>query len=255
MNRQSAIFFILFSGLLFSSCKDYKVEEPKAPGKILVLCDDYNVDNWYAYLDSFDKYQIKLTLYVSNFHHFTPQQIGKLRAFQNRFDDIGFHTLNHPTYAINTVDTAYINQYLLEEIDLGIERMRTEGFYPTAFAFPGDVHNQQIFDSLKTRFRYVRQGSIGFFDFWKRHKDYNLTPKLKDHFYTYFLENASLFKMDETVDMIKEDLRNGKNISFCIHSLTEDNFPFTTSPTQFFALIRSLQETQARYVTVSEFFQ
>lgn len=47
-----AIFLIVFA----NACeKEKKFPEDKVPGKLVLVCDDWNVDNWYSYLDSFEK--------------------------------------------------------------------------------------------------------------------------------------------------------------------------------------------------------
>src|SRR5688572_4064612 len=75
--------------------KEKKERIDRKPGKLVLVCDDWNVENWYSYLDSFEKYDMAMTFYVSHFHTMDSVKKTKLLDLQNRGHEIAYHTLNH----------------------------------------------------------------------------------------------------------------------------------------------------------------
>ncbi|MHB1278855.1 MAG: polysaccharide deacetylase family protein [Bacteroidia bacterium] len=248
--------FLVCSVILFlNACeKEKKPSEVKVPGKLVLVCDDWNVDNWYSFLDSFEKYDIVLTFYVSHFHTMSPEQKAKLLDLQSRGHEIAYHTLHHIPW-----DTAYtqieMDAYLRVEIDSGVALLRNEGFVINCFAFPGEVYDSAIFQHLRDRFAHVRTSHFGYFEYWLRRREFSLMPDKDQPFRSYALDNASLFAMDGNGEMILEDLKAGTNVAVLFHSLTYENHQYTTNPADFFGLIKGVHDAGVHFSTVSGFYR
>lgn len=249
------LFIVIFLILFLNACKKEKtLPEDKIPGKLILVCDDWNIDNWYSYLDSFEKYDMALTFYVSHFHTMGPDQKAKLMDLQNRGHEIAYHTLHHIPW-----DTAYtqteIDEYLRIEIDSGVALLRNEGFFVNCFAFPGEHYDPGIFQAVKSRFAHVRTSHFGYFEYWLRRREYALMPDKNQPFRSYALDNASLFATDGNGEMILDDLKAGTNVALLFHSLTYENLPYTTNPSDFFQLIQGVYGAGIPFSTVSAFYR
>jgi len=222
-------------------------------GKVLLLCDDFNIDNWYQYKDSFAKYEIPVSFFVSHFHQMDSVHVLKLKQLSLAGHEIAYHTLNHPH--LNDNPSFELASYLRSEIDSGFQLMRKAGFNPQAFAFPGDYMTKEWKDSLQSRFPIVRSGSYGFFEYWKRRRSFNLVPEKADSFWCYDIGLNSRFAEDDNMLMMLEDVSEGKNLALLFHSLNDSSTNYTTPAASFFALIREFKRDGAQFVTVSEFYQ
>lgn len=239
--------------ILMGCHKDKDSKNVVNPGKLIVVCDDWNVDNWYTYVDSFDKYKMRITFYVSHFHEMNSMKKGKLLDLQNRGHEIAYHTLNHPTWD-STNSQKEIDEYLRVEIDSGLNLLRNSGLNVSSFAFPGEIYDSAIFHLVSTRFDHVRSGHFGYFEYWLRRREYTLTPDENMEFWSYSIDNASLFEVDGTMDMIIEDLLSGKHVALLMHSLTYEQIMYTTNPEKFFHFIRVLNNKGIQFNTVNKFY-
>jgi|GEM_PF-2313357 len=249
LNKPLLFLSLLFS-LLWISCETQPYQEQ---GKVVLLCDDFNVTNWYQYKDSFEKYGIPVSFFVSHFHQMDSVQILKLHQLSEAGNEIAYHTLNHPQ--LNNEEPIELEAYLKTEIDSGYQLMRLAGFNPQSFAFPGNQSNRQWQDSLKVRFPYVRAGSFGYFEYWKRRRSFELSADKPDSFWCYDIGSNSNFMADDNMLMLLEDVSLGKNIALLFHSIGDSNTIYTTPVEPFFALIRDLYRDGAHFVTVSQFYE
>lgn len=244
------LFVLLSVSFGWISCESQPYQEQ---GKVLLLCDDYYIDNWYQYKDSFEKYDIPVSFFVSHFHQMDSFHVIKLKRLSAAGHEIAYHTLNHPD--LNNHLSLELTSYLKTEIDSGFELMRNAGFNPQAFAFPGDHSNKELQDSLRNRFPIVRSGSFGYFEYWDRRRSYELDPEKPDSFWCYDIGLNSRFAEDDNMLMMLEDVSEGKNLALLFHSLNDSNTTYTTPAESFFALIRELKRDGAHFVTVSDFYQ
>lgn len=243
---------VFLSALLFLfSCQSSTRQIPE-PGKVLILFDDYNIDNWEIYKDSLKKYGIHATFYVSQFDQMNPQQRQGLAGLKNAGHEIAYHTLHHPELNPNSkLDEV---MYLQTEIDSGIKMMEKAGFKPACFAFPGDVYTTSIRDSVQSRFMSVRKGSFGYFEYWERRREYQLKTNQPEDFMCYDIGLNSRFADDDNMRMMAEDIANGKNVALLLHSFDDSTSIYTTPSEEFFRMIRIFQQSGARYNSVCEFF-
>jgi len=245
------VFIVVFSlSLGWISCESQPYKEQ---GKVLLLCDDFLIDNWYQYKDSFEKYDIPVSFFVSHFHQMNASKVAKLHQLVEAGHEIAYHTLNHIQEGEGV--QIELGTYLKTEIDSGYQLMRLAGFNPQAFAFPGDHSKKAWRDSLRSRFPIVRTGSYGFFEYWERRRSFNLDPEKPDSFWCYDIGLNSRFAEDDNMLMMLEDVSSGKNLALLFHSLSDSNTTYTTPAESFFALIREFKRDGAQFVTVSDFYE
>lgn len=251
MNKvlNSSFYFLLLLSLVWISCDSPPHQER---GKVLLLCDDYHINNWHQYKDSFIKYDIPVSFFVSHFHQMDAPAIAKLHQLEKSGHEIAYHTLNH----IQEGDGIEIElgSYLRTEIDSGFQLMRHAGFNPHVFAFPGDHSKEAWRDSLRSRFPIVRAGSFGYFEYWERRRSFSLQADKPDSFWCYDIGLNSRFTEDDNMLMMLEDVSEGKNIALLFHSFDDSSTLYTTPAETFFALIREFKRDGAEFMTVSEFY-
>ena len=92
------------------------------PGGIAVTFDDAFVDEWHALREMLNRYNAKVTFFVSHFNRLGQYSIDKLKALRDDGHEIGFHGLKHLN-AVKFMESRPIEQYMNEEILPGIEMM------------------------------------------------------------------------------------------------------------------------------------
>ena len=125
---------------------------------IVLTFDDDHVESWYANKSVFNKYNAKVTFFITRPYKLSNTQIDMLLQLQAEGHEIACHTLNHFN-AINFIDSIGIEGYLKQEVDSCLKVLKSQGFNIYSFAYPFGSTNQELIDSLKTRFSFQR-GSI-----------------------------------------------------------------------------------------------
>lgn len=60
------------------------------------MADDAAIAAWYSFVLLPECQSVKLTLYISNFHHLSQEEHKLLKHLQHLGHDVQYHTLNHP---------------------------------------------------------------------------------------------------------------------------------------------------------------
>lgn len=124
---------------------------------VAITFDDSYVEEWYAIRDLLSSYGARATFFVTRFDYLSAEQVGMLGDLQKDGHEIAAHGLRH-----KGVDRDYqsdplkIEQYLEEEILPSIEAMDSEGFKPSAFAYPLGERTEDFDQALLTHFSVVR---------------------------------------------------------------------------------------------------
>ncbi len=142
----------------------YNSQGGELTGGICLGFDDAYVDSWYAARELFNKYNAKVTFFVSWWEFLSEEQIEKLRILESDGHEIASHSLNH--LDINGVLTgggygpeSEVERYIQEEIDPSIELMTAAGLPPLTFAVPFNADNTPYIDALLEKFSFVRGGA------------------------------------------------------------------------------------------------
>lgn len=117
----SVIFCLLLASV--TGWQIYRTHERNKKG-ILLAFDDASTGSWEAALDLFDKYDVKVTFFVS-----TPEVLDFFDKALERGHEIGFHTRLH-TNLVQNPDLLY------SEAIEPLELFREAGYDITSFAYP-----------------------------------------------------------------------------------------------------------------------
>lgn len=216
--RFAAIYITAF--FFFSACSKYEKKGYIQQGGIALTFDDNLIDNWYKFIPFFDSTGIKATFYICKYHLITPDQKNKLLILKNHGHEIAYHTTNH----INMVE--YIARYnhtidelLHNEIEEDLKKMKSDGFYPTTFAYPYGAHTGEIDQALlKLYFKSVRalNGSTDYYA--------SLAPLEKNAIFRGFgLDKSSNHSDEVMIKLMRSAKENNSCAIFVAHNINTDS--------------------------------
>ena len=119
--------------------------------------DDYFPVEWENHFDLFDKYNAKVTFFISNNSDVTPFM---LRA-QQRGHEIGFHTLGHDDLRDYTSATAAFIKATISRLDA----FRNAGVELTTFAYPYGNYNAWTNTELLKSYKVLRGFDTGTYQY------------------------------------------------------------------------------------------
>jgi peptidoglycan/xylan/chitin deacetylase (PgdA/CDA1 family) len=154
MKNSIFIFCVLwvFSALCGVSCK-------RTENHLILTFDDANVDEWFAQREMFDKYNIRVTFFVTRPHQLSEEQIEKLRILQTEGHEVGCHGLNHIQA---TEENQY--QYIETEIKPALKILSELGFTVTSFAYPFGASTPCLDSMLTHYFSFIRKATYNYRD-------------------------------------------------------------------------------------------
>lgn len=151
---------------------------------IAISFDDHFINEWYELLPLFQKYNAKVTFFITCPDSLKPDEIEKLKQLQKEGHEIGFHgTIHGKSTELITLGA---DKYVETELTPGMNYMATAGFKPSSYAHPGGNHNDQV-DSvlLANGFRILRDVAISRRTF-RAFPLYTLAPRVMDWIYYTF---------------------------------------------------------------------
>lgn len=153
--RSTILIFCIAVLSLVQGCTKMAVTGHLQKSGIAFTFDDFSVTEWYRCLPLFDSFNVKATFFISNYNKLKKADIDKLRVLKKRGHEIAFHTTNHFNM------TKYLNNegmdlLIQNEIEAGLSKLNSDGFYPKTFAYPYGQHNQALDNALLKYFNSVR---------------------------------------------------------------------------------------------------
>jgi len=155
--------FVL-SMILLSACGQWSgvASYPSQPDESsetttpLYLClDDSSIDDWYENRDLFNRYGVRVTFYITRFTMLSEDQVEKLHSLKFDGHSIQFHSTFHER-AAEYLETHTIDEYIENEVFIGLDAMRAAGFNPVSFAYPGGSHTPSLDAVCLTIFETLR---------------------------------------------------------------------------------------------------
>jgi len=136
--------FIAFTLSSIISCKEKPANSKKAG--IAISFDDHFINDWYALRPLFQKYDAKVTFFLTCPDTFTPDEIVKIKQLQKDGHEIGFHGTVHGN-AKEMLKSQGPQKYIEIELEPGLKHLAQIGINPTSYAHPGGNHTNQA-DSI-----------------------------------------------------------------------------------------------------------
>ena len=149
---------LILGGLFLFGC-DKTAHENKKSG-IAISFDDHFINEWYALRPLLQKYNAKVTFFITCGDSLTQDEIIKLKQLQKDGHEIGFHGSIHGK-STGMVAAFGPEKYAETELFPGLKYMSDAGFHPVSYAHPGGNHNDQV-DSvlLANGFKILRDVAI-----------------------------------------------------------------------------------------------
>ncbi|NLR93215.1 polysaccharide deacetylase family protein [Flammeovirga agarivorans] len=97
--------------------------------------DDRSIDSWYNIKDLFQKYDVKVTFFITQIDSLSVSDIVKLRELEEEGHEIGYHGNIHVVSEYYIKENSYID-YIENEINPGLDSLKSLGFNPISFAYP-----------------------------------------------------------------------------------------------------------------------
>jgi peptidoglycan-N-acetylglucosamine deacetylase len=116
--------------ICFISCREQKRE-----AGICISFDDRSIKEWYSLRPILNKYNAKVTFFVSQVDSLSKEEIEMLHQLQNDGHEIGSHGAMHVQAEAYIKKNGY-SAYIQNEINPSISKMKQYGFDPKAFAYP-----------------------------------------------------------------------------------------------------------------------
>ncbi|HEV7382865.1 MAG TPA: polysaccharide deacetylase family protein [Dyadobacter sp.] len=181
MSRFKYIYVLILISLNLS-CQQKSGGEGQAG--IAISFDDHFIDEWYALRPLFQKYNAKVTFFITCGDSLTTSEITKLKQLQSDGHEIGFHgTIHGKSTELITLGA---DQYVETELTPGMNLLSAAGFKPTSYAHPGGNHNEQVDSVLFTHgFKILRDVAISRRTY-RAFPLYTIAPRVMDWIYYDF---------------------------------------------------------------------
>jgi peptidoglycan/xylan/chitin deacetylase (PgdA/CDA1 family) len=127
---QKACQFLLVLSVLSACSKS----TPTQPG-ICLSFDDRSILEWSKLRPLFDKFNTRVTFFITQVDSLSQEEIELLRQLRNDGHEIGSHGALHVA-AEDYIGKHSYEEYYTNEIDAGISSLRNHGFEPVSFAYP-----------------------------------------------------------------------------------------------------------------------
>jgi len=127
---------------------------------IFLSFDDRHIEEWFNALSLFEKYEAKITFYLTHIPLITEKEWKMVGDFKEAGHTIGFHGTNHLD-ARKFITKMGCQKYIFKEISPGIEILRKKGFDDIQnFAYPYGRDGLEAEKCLSKHFNTLR--TIGF---------------------------------------------------------------------------------------------
>ncbi|NIJ51075.1 polysaccharide deacetylase family protein [Dyadobacter arcticus] len=154
LSRLIRLFHIILAALSFGAVLIACQPDTKIANKsgVAISFDDHFINEWYALRPLFQKYNAKVTFFITCPDSLSTDEITKLKQLEKDGHEIGFHSTTHgkSTELIAAVGPA---KYADLELKPGLKHMAAAGFSPTSYAHPGGNHNDKV-DSVLTAYGF-----------------------------------------------------------------------------------------------------
>jgi hypothetical protein len=137
----------------FATYSDLSAGE--VPGSLALAFDDDSVAEWTAIRPLLDRYDARVTFFISGFLNFSEETRAQIQQLADDGHDIEYHSTNH----LNAVAYSMMfgmDSYIADDIVPALDAMRAAGHAPTIFAYPGGARDDDTDAALSQYFTHLR---------------------------------------------------------------------------------------------------
>jgi peptidoglycan/xylan/chitin deacetylase (PgdA/CDA1 family) len=192
---------LLFAIVCLGGCNGDAERHDKSG--IAISFDDHFIKEWYQLRPLFQKYNAKVTFFITCPDSVNAEEANMLRQLQKDGHEIGYHGTIHGK-STELIAALGPEKYAATELEPGLRHLAAAGFNPTSYAHPGGNHNDQVDSVLLAKgFKILRDVAVA-----RRklsgHQIYAWPPRwMSSIFYKFDGEkevDALLIDVDEVTD-------------------------------------------------------
>lgn len=139
-------FLYIFFTSIFSLVSCQQKSESSEKAGIAISFDDHFINDWYSLRPLFQKYNTKVTFFLTCPDSLSIDEIVKIKQLQKDGHEIGFHGTVHGN-ATAMIESGGPQKYIETELEPGLRNLAKIGIKPTSYAHPGGNHTDQA-DSI-----------------------------------------------------------------------------------------------------------
>lgn len=124
-------------------------------GGVTVGFDDASVETWFASRALFDKYNAKVTFFLTRYATYSPEQRAMIHTLAEEGHAIEAHGVQHRD-VVKYAEEHGIDAMLRDEVLPSLEVLAADGFTPRTFAYPFGAHSAEIDEAILAHVPYVR---------------------------------------------------------------------------------------------------
>ncbi len=222
----------------------------KAP-RLALTFDDQSIEEWLNAADVFKAYNARATFFILGFPYISSSRIIKLFKLLDLGHEIGYHSVHH----LNAVDVAKeqsVDAYIQSEILPGLDAMKLMGFSPVSFAFPNNVHNDELDKALSPYFKAIRAEAMTLAEALQWDKS-NAIIKARNCD-TVTSSGTTIRSVDDIVAELRHAAQNNKSIALYGHGISDqpvDRHHMTLHGLDY--MLWSAKRLGFQFATTSEF--
>jgi peptidoglycan/xylan/chitin deacetylase (PgdA/CDA1 family) len=128
---------------------------PPARAGLALSFDDDDVTGWLGLADMLDRYQLRVTFFVTRFQQLDPTERAALTELARRGHDVEAHGVQH-LRAPEAVQERGLDSYLRDEVVPSVTALTAAGFTPRVFAYPFGARTSTIDRAVLAHVALVR---------------------------------------------------------------------------------------------------
>ena len=217
--------------------------------------DDYDVNGWYSMRNTYLKYGVKATFFLSHFHTLSTAEINKLKTLESDGNEIGCHTFDHEGIGRDYhYDSNRINAYISKQITPALNNMKNAGFNPVSLAYPFGERNKEYDNAVRAYFPNLRttasDNTRKLFQldeiFHKKGKKYSILAGDG-------IDNSYDNEIPEITKAFVKARENGEIVTFYAHQVLNDpNNHYAISPQKLKRVIEAAHEAGLKFYTFKD---
>lgn len=232
-------------------------------GGIAISFDDHFIKEWYELRPLFQKYNAKVTFFITCPDSLNAEEVAMLRQLEKEGHEIGFHGTVHAK-STELMAAGGPKGYIEAELEPGLRHMHAAGFKPTSYAHPGGNHNDRVDSVLLAKgFTTLRDVAISRRKF-KGFQLYAWPPRWMNAIYYTFQGvqkvDALMIDYDEVTEAeIAEAMQEAKDNGVALMVFGHE--PLYSAPQNgkygfdvsfLAAILREADQQQLKFYTMSE---
>ncbi len=217
--------------------------------------DDHDIDGWYSMRDTYLKYNVKATFFVSHFHTLSTAEINKLKTLDSDGNEIGCHTFDHEGIGKDyNYDSNRINEYISKQITPALNNMKNAGFNPVSLAYPFGERNKEYDNAVRAYFPNLRTTAS---DNNRRLFQLDEIFHKKGKHYTILagdgIDNSYNNEIPEIREAFIKARENGEIITLYAHQVVDNaNNHYAISPQKLKNVIETAYDIGLKFYTFKE---